>query len=159
MEIYLIRHAEAVPANEGETDADRPLTPDGELQAVSLARAFEKHDIKIDVLVCSPLLRARQTAEILVKEWGRPEFSLIFSDELKPKVKPRRLSKFLLKQSAERIGLVGHMPMLGETAAWLAGSKKVQIDLAKAGFIHLSCGDFPSKGHAAIQSVLTPEWY
>lgn len=161
MELYLIRHAEAVDLGErGITnDEERPLTEKGEGQAEAVARAFLKQGIVLDKLLSSPILRARQTAEILVRVWEKPEFTVESCDALRPSVKLRKLSKALMKLEGEKIGVVGHMPQLGEFAAWMLGFKKAQIDLAKAGVACITCGDAPCKGLGALQWLVTPEWF
>lgn len=161
MEIFLIRHADALALGErGITnDEERPLSEKGEADAESLAHALKKKGIVLDKLVTSPLLRARQTAEILLRVWSRPELVLDTCDALAPSGKPRKLSKHLLKAGADKIGLVGHMPHLGEYAAWLLGNKKFQIDIAKAGVALVTCGELPAKGLGALQWLITPDWY
>lgn len=161
MEIYLIRHAEALDLGERgiTTDEERPLSENGEAQAEAAGRAFQMRGITLDKLVTSPLLRARQTAEILLRVWSRPELVLETSDALAPDVKMRKVSKAAMKAGAERIGLVGHMPGLGDFAAWLLGSKKVQIDLAKAGVVLITCDSEASKGSGVLQWMVTPDWY
>lgn len=161
MDLYLIRHADALALGErGITeDADRPLSEQGEQQAEAAARALAKHGITLDRLFTSPLTRARQTAELCLKTWSRAGLSIDTCTDLEPGSKPRKLSRFLLKQDGEHIGLVGHMPHLGEVAAWLIGSKKAQIDIAKSGVACLRCGDAPGKGMAVLQWLVTPEWY
>src|SRR5438477_364292 len=148
MELYLIRHAEAIELGErGITnDEERPLTEKGEGQAEKAARAFLDRGIVLDKLLTSPLVRARQTAEILTRVWARPELTLEICDALCPGVKMRKLSKTLLKLEGGKIGLVGHMPQLGDFAAWLLGNKRSQIDLAKSGTACLTCGEAPCKG-------------
>ena len=59
----------------------------------------------------------------------------------------------------EKVGLVGHMPHLGEYAAWLLGNKKAQIDFAKSGVAMISCGEMPGKSLGSLQWLVTPEWY
>jgi phosphohistidine phosphatase len=161
VDLYLIRHADALALGErGITeDADRPLSEKGEQQAQAVARALQKHGITLDLLFTSPLVRARQTAELCLKAWSQTGLSLETCADLEPGSKPRKLCRFLLKQEGEQIGLVGHMPHLGELAAWLIGSKKVQIEIAKTGVVCLRCGDAPGKAMAALQWLVTPEWY
>jgi phosphohistidine phosphatase len=161
MDLYLIRHAEALEIGERgiTTDEERPLSEKGEAQAHAAAKALQRHGIALDNLCTSPLLRARQTADILLQDWARPELTLETCDALAPGSKLRKLSKYVLKQGGEKIGLVGHMPQLGSFAAWLLGSKKVQIDIAKAGVVLISCNDAPSKGLGSLQWIVTPNWY
>ena len=44
-------------------------------------------------------------------------------------------------------------------AGWLIGSKRAQIDLAKAGIACISVADEPRKGGGALVWLVTPEWY
>jgi phosphohistidine phosphatase len=161
VELFLIRHADALALGErGITnDDERPLSETGEAEAQAAALALQTKGIVLDKLVTSPLLRARQTAEIMLRVWSRPDLILDTCDGLAPSSKHRKLSKYLLRAGGERIGLVGHMPHLGEFAAWLMGHKKFQIDLAKAGVAFVTCGDLPAKGLGSLQWLVTPEWY
>jgi phosphohistidine phosphatase len=160
VELYLIRHADALTLGEqGVTcDEDRPLSEKGEKQSEAAAKALDARGIALGKLYTSPLVRARQTAEILVRSWAKPEL-LEPCDLLAPGNRPRKLSKFLLKSGIERIGLVGHMPDLGTYAAWLLGAKNAQIDLAKAGVCLITCGEMPGKGLGALQWMVNPDWY
>ncbi|HZZ81881.1 MAG TPA: phosphohistidine phosphatase SixA [Gemmataceae bacterium] len=161
MDLYLIRHADALALGErGITnDEERPLSEKGEADAERAAKALQARGIVLDRLLTSPLLRARQTADILLRVWAKPELVLDTCDQLAPSGKPRKLSKYILKSGGEKIGLVGHMPHLGEYAAWLLGNKKYQIDVAKAGIVYITCGELPAKGLGALQWLVTPEWY
>lgn len=72
MELLLIRHAEPVripPGAAGGGPADPVLTPTGRAQAGRLAAWW--HPGELDLVVTSPLLRARQTAEPLAARQGR----------------------------------------------------------------------------------------
>jgi len=160
VELFLIRHAEALALGERgiTTEEERPLTEKGESQAEMLARALQIRGIVLDKLYTSPLVRTVKTAEILLKVWSKPELVLETCNELKPGGKLRKLSKTLLKSGGEKIGLVGHMPQLGEFAAWLLGYKKAQIEFAKGGAAMVTCGDVPFKGHGALEWLITPEW-
>ncbi len=122
-------------------------------------RRVQKRGILLDRLYTSPFLRARQTADLLLKTWSQDGLAVEPCPGLEPGSKPRKLSRFLLKQTGERVGLVGHMPHLAEVAAWLVGSKKAQIEIAKSGVACLSCGDAPGKGMAVLNWLVTPEWY
>jgi broad specificity phosphatase PhoE len=69
VELYLARHAEDVAAAE-QRFGDEGLTHRGEAQARELARALEQ--VELDRAFCSPLRRARETAELLLKERSVP---------------------------------------------------------------------------------------
>ena len=161
MDLYLIRHADALALGDAgvSDDADRPLSPDGEAQAKHLGKVLKKQGIALDRLYTSPLVRARQTAELMAAAWKRSDLTVELCDALEPGSRPRKLSRFLLKQEGERVGLVGHMPHLATFLGWLIGDKEVQIEMAKAGVAHLTCGEVPAKGQAAIRWLVEPAWY
>ena len=66
MELYLLRHGIAVERGTRgfEDDFSRPLTPKGRRQLRKTAGAVKKLGGKFDLILSSPLLRAKQTAEI-----------------------------------------------------------------------------------------------
>ena len=86
MDLYLIRHADALALGERgiTSDEDRPLSEVGEAQAAAGAKALLTKGILFDRLFTSPLLRARQTAEIMLRVWSRPELTLENCDALMP---------------------------------------------------------------------------
>ena len=86
MELYLIRHADALALGErGITnDEERPVSEKGETQAAAAATALQSRRIALDKLFTSPLVRARQTAEIFLRIWSKPELILETCDALSP---------------------------------------------------------------------------
>jgi len=161
VDLYIIRHAEAVSRGTADVNADedRPLTDHGHAQARALSVALQKRKVRLDVLLTSPLLRARQTAEDLLDAWPDPKPELHQLDELAPEVKPSKLARELRKLGKESIGLVGHMPDLAAHAAWLIGSRKAQLDLEKAGVARLVCAEPPDKGSGVLVWLVPPEWF
>jgi len=161
MDLYLIRHADAKPLGEDgiQDDADRPLTSKGDAQAKALAHVLQKRGVQLGLVVSSPLLRARQTAEKMVSHWVDPVPALATCDEVAPGGKRRKLSKFLREQSADAIAVVGHIPGIADYAAWLIGDNKAELDLAKAGIARIVCPDGPRKGEGTLTWLVTPEWF
>src|SRR2546422_9320334 len=73
MELYFLRHGKAVEPGSsggGGDDFSRPLTERGIDEMEAEAQAFELLGLKPDVILTSPLLRAKQTAEIVAKRLG-----------------------------------------------------------------------------------------
>ena len=160
MDLYLIRHAEAQPPGGDIPDDDsRPLTPAGHAQCQPLAAALRGHGVRLEKVVSSPLLRARQTAEGLLQHWGAPAPELVVCDHLAPGGKRRRLTRFLQELSLNSVAVVGHMPDLAEYAAWLIGSRKAQLGLAKSGVARIEFDGPPEKKSGVLTWLLTPEWY
>jgi phosphohistidine phosphatase len=160
MRLYLIRHADAAPlgANGIADDRERPLTELGLAQCKVLAAALQKHEVTLDQIVSSPLLRARQTAEGVQQHWKTPLKEVVLCDDLAPDGKPRKLSRFLRNLKAESVAIVGHMPDISDYLTWLLGSKKAQIPLDKAGAAYLECGDDLDKGEGVLVWLVTPAW-
>jgi len=160
VELFLIRHADALALGErGIThDEDRPLSERGETQARVVGGSLRRRGIHLDRIVTSPLLRARQTAEEIVRVWSPPLPEIHVSPELAPKGRRKKLSRFLRGLGVESVALVGHQPDLGELTAWLIGSRKDQVDFAKAGVAQIACPDGPGKGLGTLLLLLTPDW-
>ncbi len=160
MDLYLIRHADALALGErGVTDdADRPLSEKGEQQADAMGKFFKARDFAFDRVVSSPYLRARQTAEIMLKASGM-KLEIDFTDSLTPDARPKKLSRYLMKSGGDKVALVGHLPHMGNFTAWMIGDKNAQIDFVKAGVALVSSGDSPVKGNGVLHWLLTPDWF
>lgn len=160
MNLYLIRHAEAVELGENgiTEDADRVLTSRGEQQAKAMGKFFKSRGLSIDRVVSSPYARAQQTAELMLKTSGL-KVEIESTESLTPNARSKKLARYLMKTGGEHVALVGHLPHLGDFAAWSIGDKKAQIDFEKAGVALISTGDSPIKGNGVLHWLITPEWF
>ncbi|MEX1358258.1 MAG: histidine phosphatase family protein [Gaiellaceae bacterium] len=115
MRLYLVRHAEAAP---GEPDELRSLTPEGRRQARHVAERLAGSDPPPAAVLCSPLLRARETAEPIARALGvEPD-----PDE---RLAPGATAEDVRAAVAGRGGavvVVGHQPDFGRIAAELTGA-------------------------------------
>lgn len=160
MDLYLIRHADAVPLGErGITeDSDRPLSAQGEAESIALGQMFARRRIGLDALLVSPLIRAQQTAATLLRHL-QPTPALITTDALLPEATPRKLAKVMRKLEGDRFGLLGHLPHLADWAGWLIGAKKAQLEFTKTGVAYIACGEATGKGLGLLRWLVSPEWY
>jgi phosphohistidine phosphatase len=160
VDIYVIRHADAVRVGEmgATTDAERALSPAGESQAQAVAAALQRQGVTLDGIVTSPLRRALQTAEGIARHWAQPAPEVRVCEDLAPGVMHKRLSRYLRDLGMGRVALVGHEPDLSGLVAWLIGSKKAQVEMAKAGVAHIACSDEPRKAGGSLVWLVTPEW-
>jgi phosphohistidine phosphatase len=157
MNLYLIRHADAGQHKQDPAeDAERPLTAAGRAQMKNVAKGLLAWDVHFDAVVSSPLLRARQTAEELLRNWSEPTPELRVCEEVAPGGKRRLLARFLREQGGEALAVVGHEPDLSAFAAWLIGSKKARLVLEKAGVACITCEDKPRKGAGSLAWLVTP---
>jgi phosphohistidine phosphatase len=157
--LYLIRHAEARPLGEGDTAADeeRPLTEQGEAQAKLIGSGLQKRGIHLGMLLTSPLLRARQTADAILGAWTAPTPQLEVCDALSPGKSPKKLSRHLRTLESDSIAIVGHNPDLSAYLSWLIGGKRAQVHLSK-GSVAFVVADAVRKDLGTLQWMVTPEW-
>jgi phosphohistidine phosphatase len=131
MKLYLLRHATAVDI--ASSDARRELTEEGREEARIAGTALAELGVKLSHILSSPLVRARQTAEIAAKALKSP-VKIEILDELENGASTTSLLKALkaLPESTE-ILLVGHMPSLSEHLAALIGGESAEaFPLGKA---------------------------
>lgn len=107
MKIYLMRHGEA--SFDTRNDDDRQLTENGRAKILAniLQKKSELSDVKL--LLSSPILRAKQTAELAAKTLGRSDHI----EEVKWLIHestPLRSISSLSKYSAESVMLFSHQP-------------------------------------------------
>ncbi len=121
MKLLLIRHARAEEraafAASGLPDEERPLTRDGIRRMRRACAGLAREVVTLDLIASSPLLRARQTAEIVHAAY--PQARRTELGALSPGAHPRAVRDWLRDQEAGAVALVGHEPDLGLLAAWL----------------------------------------
>ena len=122
--IYLIRHGIAEErGDEWPDDNLRPLTKEGKQRFSATARGFMSIESAPERIVTSPLVRARQTAQLLAGA-AKPPLSVDVMDELAPEHSPSVVLTHVRKLGANSIALVGHEPDMGYLAAHLLGTKR-----------------------------------
>ena len=147
MDLFFLRHGKAVePGTHGVADDfSRELTPKGIAEMESEAEAFELLAIRPDVILTSPLLRAKQTAEIVARRLGLKK-QLIETGLLEPGCDLDRLRKLLGQHaSCARVLLVGHEPDLGELSSHLLGAS-TPIPFRKGGVCRIDVRGVPMAG-------------
>ena len=119
MKIYLVRHGEAVPEDDAGSDRDRWLNAKGRESARVLGRLLRENGVEPDAIVCSPLPRAVQTAELLAQSMDY--FGVLRSlRPLEPSAQPRVAATEVLAAGLSVI-VVGHEPSISGLGAFLLG--------------------------------------
>ncbi|MBD2438485.1 phosphohistidine phosphatase SixA [Nostoc sp. FACHB-110] len=162
MELYLFRHGIAQEREVGIKDEDRHLTKEGRQKTEKVAQRLFKLGLKFDLVVTSPLVRARQTAEILVTTGLSAQ--LEESTHLAP---GGNLSSWLVywlepKNYSQntQLALVGHEPDLSSWAEILLwGDVKGCLVLKKAGMIGIKLPEIGSIVGGSQMFWLTPPKY
>jgi phosphohistidine phosphatase len=122
--LYLIRHAIAEERGpEWPDDRERPLTKDGAARMRQQVQGLANLDVQVTVVLTSPLVRTRQTADIVSAGLpGQPPVELL--EALAPGGTPARTLRALVPvASHELMAIVGHEPDLGLLAAHLIGAQ------------------------------------
>ena len=156
LELYLIRHG--VAAERGEDNPDdtkRPLTSDGITRLRKEAKGLDALDVTFDQILSSPLVRAKQTADVFAEVMkGKPPLGIV--DALTPAGTPAAVIQELSRHMRKaRIALVGHEPNMGELAAHLIGAK-VPLPFKKGAICRIDFSVFPPKGKGALIWFLQP---
>jgi len=152
MELFVVRHAVAVPARPDLPDEARPLTPDGRRRFQRVVRGMERLGISLDRLYHSPWLRALETAELLTR--------LVAADGqtvVEPGLAQAPGAEFLSSLAGERVALVGHEPWVSELVSLLVcGTVKygARLDFRKGGLAWLD-GD-PKPRRMWLRAFLPP---
>jgi phosphohistidine phosphatase len=157
LELYLIRHG--VAAQRGEDwpdDSKRPLTNDGIAKLRKEARGLEALGAAIGQIVASPLVRTRQTADVIA-ETLKSKPSVATSDALAPAGTPAAVIQELTKYARKgSVALVGHEPNLGELAAHLIGARHA-FEFKKGAVCRIDFEVLPPKGVGQLRWFVTPK--
>ncbi len=159
MKLLLVRHAVAEDAETfiaaGGTDAQRPLTEIGRKKMRKAANRLRAQVRGVDWLACSPLLRARETADIIARAFG--ELPIIERAELDYRYPPEAVLDWLAALPAPAAAmLVGHEPQLSLLAGlFLAGEPRSLIALRKGGVALIEFAHRPAPGQGVLHWVLT----
>ena len=156
-QLFLIRHGVAEERGDAwPDDAKRPLSEDGIERFQKSARGLARLDVWIDVVLTSPLVRARQTAEIVASAFD-PRPSIITIESLAPGGSYASLLADLEKHGRKtRIALVGHEPGIGELGARLIGSRH-SFEFKKGAVCRIDVDEIPPVGPGDLRWFLTPK--
>ena len=114
-ELILLRHAHAEPTTPGQSDLDRPLSPQGLAEAEAAARWLKEKGLVPDRVLCSPARRARETLEAVLSALGYVEQRL---EDRIYEATPGTLADLADQhREVERLLMVGHNPGLERLAA------------------------------------------
>jgi phosphohistidine phosphatase len=155
-ELYLVRHAIAAErGSEWPDDTKRPLTERGVNRFKEEVKGLRRLDVTVDEVFTSPLVRARQTAELLAAGLeGKAPVKLL--DALAPGHTPASVITQLARVAKRRrVALVGHEPDLGELAAHLIGAGRA-LAFKKGGICRIDVGSLTSKQAASLVWFLPP---
>lgn len=159
--LFILRHGIAAePGTRGYSDSERPLTQEGISEMKLIARGMKRLGLEFELVLSSPYVRARQTAEIAAGEFGLKN-EIKFSDALRSEADPCVLLEELKQKYPEKdsVLLVGHQPFLTYLISLLtAGNKESSLELKKGGLCKLGdCLLGSRQASAVLKWLMTPK--
>lgn len=158
IELYLVRHA--IAAERGPSYPDdrlRPLTPTGIARFRETVAGLKELDVSVDVVLSSPLVRARETAELLAAGLpGKPPIETL--DALAPGGRLALVVEAITKYARRRLrrlALVGHQPDLGDLGSRLLGARGA-LEFKKGGVAYLELDGATPAGPGTLHWMLPP---
>ncbi|MDA4848250.1 SixA phosphatase family protein [Hoeflea poritis] len=120
--VYLLRHAHSAWARPGQRDFDRPLDERGIEDARIVGNALSKRDKLPQAVLCSTAARCRQTCDIVLSYLTNPppveNIDALYSNDY------RYYVDLLSRQTASPVMLIGHNPMMEDTARALSATAR-----------------------------------
>jgi phosphohistidine phosphatase len=155
MELYFLRHGLAGERSEWiGHDEDRPLTAAGKAQTAREAAGLSRLGLIPDLILTSPLVRAKQTAEILARALGIPE-RVGIDEQLSPGFGRKELRQIVSENSGrDKLMLVGHEPDFSKIVGRLIGN--AQVVMKKGGLAVVELTDLESL-EGRLLCVATPK--
>jgi phosphohistidine phosphatase len=133
-QLWLLRHGEAVP-HESKPDHERELTPRGERQSVAAGEALARLGLEFAACLTSPLVRARETAELACRELNvEPEEADVLGKEFDAEAARELLLPY---EDRDRVLMVGHNPSFAQVVHDLTGAR---VDMKKGGVAGIRLG-------------------
>jgi phosphohistidine phosphatase len=156
MDLLILRHGKAEDRGEGVADESRTLTKKGIRDIRKVARWMARSEVIPDVIVSSPLPRAKETAEIVADRIGYGGDVSLW-DELAPGPDPAAVVARLGELGGASLPLlVGHEPQLSSLIALLIGAgADARITLGKGGIARIGELSTLDGGTGGLQWLLT----
>jgi len=158
MILYIVRHAWA--EEPGDTawsdDAQRPLTREGQERFAKIVEMLAERGFAPQRIATSPLIRCRQTAEIVAKHVPeRPE--IVERSELAPHSDLEGILRWSRGQAGdcEELAWVGHAPDVGRMAKALLGGGPGEIRFAKGGIAAIRFDGLPAIDQGELWWLVT----
>ncbi len=155
MTVYFLRHGVAERQSPGG-DRARKLTDEGKDELRRVFASVKHAQVKPELVLASPYVRATETARLAVEELELEE-SLSLAKALVPESTPADLWNEIRMHSVDSVLVVSHEPLLSATIAWVLGSSKEIVQFPPAGLVAI---EFASTGPTPVgllRWMITPE--
>jgi phosphohistidine phosphatase len=154
MELYFLRHGDAGAAEDWKgRDSERPLSREGAVRMEKEAAAIALLRPTLELILTSPLVRARQTAEIVARSLRLAEL-LVEEERLSPGFAAADLAGILAERGSLRgLLMVGHEPDFSRVISACTGGGRVECK--KGSLVRVDMDD-PSSLKGILVWLLPP---
>ncbi|MFN0104507.1 MAG: phosphohistidine phosphatase SixA [Bryobacteraceae bacterium] len=157
MQIYLLRHGIAEDASPGQADADRSLTPEGIKRLREILKRARTASVSPSLIVTSPYVRARQTAELAAEILG-VEGKLSPSSKLVPMASPADTwAEVRTFRGEPSLLLVGHEPHMSSFTGFLLGAAELRVDFKKGAMVRIDLPDLGVQPRGVLKWMMAPK--
>ncbi len=159
MNLFLWRHAEAIdlgiPVTPGsKRDLDRNLTDRGQQQAIASAEWLKKNIKRKLRVICSPALRATQTARAFAEKYE-------IIEDLNPLADASHVLAAIDWPQGRDVLVIGHQPWIGRVASLLLSGQEQDWSVKKSAIWWLSHRirqqETQEKPQTVLRLVLPPD--
>ena len=154
MKIYFLRPGEAGAAI---SDVDRALTDIGERDSSNIASLCRRSLVTFTHAVCSPILRAKQTAVLAIAH--QPALTIEESDFLTPNADPKNMIQYLRSFTNEsHVLCVTHEPFASTCiSSLISGTESSQIIMKPASIACVETHGAPARGNGRLLWLINPD--
>jgi len=156
MEIYLFRHGIAEDGEPGQPDSARQLTDEGRRRTADVMKLARRSGVRPSLILTSPYVRARQTAQIAADELGYKD-PVSDIDSLVPHSSPEKVwSDIRGFENEAAILLAGHEPLLSRMVAYLLNSPALRVEMKKAALVRVDLESIGAAPHGILRWMIVP---
>lgn len=157
MQIYLLRHGIAEDGSPGQADAERALTAEGIKRLREILKRARTASVNPSVIVTSPYVRARQTAELAAEILGYEE-ALARSAALTPMASPGDTwAEVRALKGEPSVLLVGHEPHMSSFTGYLLGTPELRVDFKKGAMVRVDMFEMGVRPRGVLKWMMAPK--
>ena len=157
--LYLLRHAQSAEKQQGQTDKDRELTPQGVKESFQIGTYLHREKIFPDAIYCSVAERARMTAQ-LIADTIKLDLGKIIPDEELFQASVRTFMEFVqrLDDAYNSVICVGHNPAISYLAEYLSKAEIGEMPTGGLVILKLQLSNWEevNEGTAEFIQLITP---
>ncbi len=157
MNLFVLRHGIAEDSAPGGRDSDRVLTSEGREKLRSVLKSAANAMETPSLILSSPYVRARQTAEVAASVLGYSE-TIVNTRTLTPDATPHDVWEEIRTHRDEaRILLSSHEPLVSRLVSYLLGAPPLQVEMKKAALVSIEIVAFHGEPRGVLKWMLTPK--